>query len=78
VHETSAESENHPLPKEWLRELLSLAEARGGRIDWVNCGLCADERGMHEPIAGVRRGSPGDFWKMVSSSDNVLSIGTRG
>jgi tRNA 2-thiouridine synthesizing protein D len=78
VHQTTAESENHPLPKDWLRELMELAKARGGRIDWVNCGLCVDERGVYEAVAGVRRGSPQDFWKMVVSSDNVLTIGTRG
>ena len=78
VHQTTAEVENHPLPKDWLRELMQLAQARGGKIDWVNCGLCVDERGVQEAVAGVRRGSPQDFWKMVLASDNVLSIGTRG
>jgi tRNA 2-thiouridine synthesizing protein D len=78
VHKTDAASENHPLPKEWLRELMKVAAAHGGRIDWVNCGLCVDERGVNEAIEGTRRGSPADFWKMVSTSDNVLSIGTRG
>ena len=78
VQQTTAERENHPLPTEWLRELMRVAASRGGRIDWVNCGLCVDERGVSEAIEGTRRGSPQDFWKMVSASANVLTIGTRG
>jgi tRNA 2-thiouridine synthesizing protein D len=77
VHDTDAASENHPLPKEWLRELIAAAQRAGGSLDWVNCGLCVDERGVLEAIEGTRRGSPGDFWKMAASSTNVLTIGTR-
>jgi tRNA 2-thiouridine synthesizing protein D len=77
VHDTDAATENHPLPKEWLRELIDAAQRAGGSLDWVNCGLCVDERGVLEAIAGTRRGSPADFWKMASSSANVLTIGTR-
>jgi tRNA 2-thiouridine synthesizing protein D len=43
----------------------------------MNCGLCCDERGALEAISGVRRGSPADFWKMASSSDNTLVIPTK-
>jgi tRNA 2-thiouridine synthesizing protein D len=53
------------------------AEKNGGRLDWVNCGLCVDERGAEETVAGVRRGSPADFWKMAVASDNTLVIPTR-
>ena len=53
------------------------ARKRGGKVDWVNCGLCVDERGAGESIEGVRRGSPGDFWKFAEASDNTLVIGTR-
>jgi hypothetical protein len=28
-------------------------------------------------VAGVRRGSPADFWKMVMETDNALVIPTR-
>ena len=77
VHSTDAAAENHPLPKDWVRELLATASRAGGRIDWVNCGLCVDERGLFEGVEGTRRGSPADFWKMASSSTNVLTIGTR-
>jgi tRNA 2-thiouridine synthesizing protein D len=77
VHDTDAASENHPLPKEWLRELIEAAKRAGGSLDWVNCGLCVDERGVLEAVEGTRRGSPADFWKLASSSANVLTIGTR-
>lgn len=77
VHGTDIAAENHPLPKQWLRELMDEAARHGGRIDWVNCGLCVDERGAKEAIEGTRRGSPADFWAMAQASDNVLTIGTR-
>ena len=77
VHGRDVEEENHPLPKDWIAALLREAEANGGKIDWVNCGLCVDERGVAEAVEGVRRGTPGDFWKMAEGSDNTLVIGTR-
>lgn len=77
VHGTTLDEENHPLPKEWVAELINLSAQNGGKIDWVNCGLCADERGIDNTVPGVRRGSPADFWKLASASDNSLVIGTR-
>lgn len=75
VHGRNEAEENHPLPREWIAALLRAAEAAGGKLDWVNCGLCVDERGVGEAIAGVRRGTPGDLWKMASASDNALVVG---
>lgn len=77
VHGRDEAAENHPLPKEWVTALMREAERNGGKIDWVNCGLCVDERGVGEAIEGVRRGSPADFWKMATSSDNTLVIATK-
>ncbi len=77
VHGRDAEEEDHPLPKDWIAALMAEATKNGGKIDWVNCGLCVDERGAGESIEGVRRGTPGDFWKFAESSDNTLVIGTR-
>jgi len=77
VHGRSLEEENHALPRLQIAALMSEAKKKGGKIDWVNCGLCVDERGAGEAIEGVRRGSPADFWKMVEASDNTLVIGTR-
>lgn len=77
VHGRDAATENHPLPRVWIESLLALAVARGRKLDWVNCGLCVDERGVGEAIAGVRRGTPADFWKMSLESGNTLTAGTR-
>lgn len=77
VHGRNEVEENHPLPKDWVAALLREAEAHKVRLDWVNCGLCVDERGAGEAIAGVRRGSPADFWKMASESANTLVIPTH-
>lgn len=77
VHGTTLMEENHPIPKEWVSELMNVSLHAGGKIDWVNCGLCADERGIDKTVPGVRRGSPADFWKLASESDNTLVIATR-
>ena len=77
VHGRSAEEENHFLPKEAIAALIDEAARHGGGLDWVNCGLCVDERGAAESVAGVRRGTPGDFWKQAQESVNTLVIATR-
>jgi tRNA 2-thiouridine synthesizing protein D len=61
-----------------IASLFAEAAKNGGSIDWINCGLCVDERGAGEAIQGVRRGSPADFWKMATASVSTLVIGTRG
>jgi tRNA 2-thiouridine synthesizing protein D len=77
VHGRNVEEENHLLPKDVVAALAAAATQNGGKLDWVNCGLCVDERGAGEAIEGIRRGSPADFWKMAESSDNTLVIATR-
>ena len=77
VHGRDAEEEDHPLPREWIAAVIKEAEKNGGKLDWVNCGLCVDERGAGDSIEGVRRGTPGDFWAMAEASDNTLVIPTR-
>lgn len=76
VHGNDVEQEDHPLPREWIAALMEAAAAKGVRFDWVNCGLCVDERGAGESIAGVRRGSPADFWAMAASAHNTLVVPT--
>lgn len=76
VHGRDAEQEDHPLPREWIAALMREAQKRGGKLDWVNCGLCVDERGAGECIEGVRRGSPADFWAMAQKSNATLVIAT--
>lgn len=78
VHGRTADEENHPLPKDIVAALMAEAAHNGGSLDWVSCGLCVDERGAGEAIAGVRRGSPADFWQMAKDATNTLVIGTSG
>jgi sulfur relay (sulfurtransferase) complex TusBCD TusD component (DsrE family) len=77
VHGRDAAAEDHPTTREWIAAIFAEAERRGVRVEWVNCGLCVDERGVAESIPGTRRGSPADLWKFVESSDNTLVIPTR-
>lgn len=77
VHGRDVEQEDHPNPKDWVAALLQAAEAKGTTLDWVQCGLCVDERGAAECIPGPRRGSPADLVKFAEASDNTLVIPTR-
>ena len=78
VHGHDAAEEDHPLPKEWIKTIKATAEAKGGTLDWVNCGLCADERGAHDCVDGVRRGGPPALAAWMNDSTNTLIIPTRG
>jgi tRNA 2-thiouridine synthesizing protein D len=77
VHGRDVAEEDHPNPKDWIAAILEEAGRRGARVDWVQCGLCVDERGVGEWIAGPRRGSPADLVAFVDGSDNTLVIPTR-
>jgi tRNA 2-thiouridine synthesizing protein D len=71
VKGTSAEQEQHPTTKDWIAALFRMA---GGRLNWINCGLCVDERGAGNWIEGPVRGSPKEFAEWVKSSDQTLVI----
>jgi len=77
VHGRDAAQEDHPNPKEWIVALQQAAAQSGSKLEWMNCGLCVDERGVGEVVAGVTRGSPVDLWKWSEASDNTLVIATR-
>lgn len=77
VHGNDLDEEDHPLPREWITSLMDTAKEHGGKLDWVNCGLCVDERGAEESIEGCRRGTPADLWQWANKSDNTLIVGTR-
>jgi tRNA 2-thiouridine synthesizing protein D len=77
VHGRDAAQEDHPNPKDWIAAMMQAAEQAGGKLEWLNCGLCVDERGVGEAIPGVTRGSPVDLWKNAASSDNTLVIPTK-
>jgi len=47
VHGRSVE-EDHPLPKDWISGLIKTTAENGGKLTWINCGLCVDERGVGE------------------------------
>jgi tRNA 2-thiouridine synthesizing protein D len=76
VHGKTLAEENHPTTKDQVVALLAFAVANGGKVDWVNCGMCVDERGVREFVAG-RRGSPADFHAFCEASDNVLAIPSK-
>lgn len=76
VHGRDVAEEDHPLPREWIAGLMAQAKESGLRFDWVNCGLCVDERGAGEAIDGVRRGTPADLWTLATESDNTLVVAT--
>ncbi len=77
VHGRDVTEEDHPNPKDWVAALMAEAARKGSKIEWVQCGLCVDERGVTEAIPGTRRGSPADFCKFVEESDNTLVIPTK-
>src|SRR6516164_6845640 len=56
VHGKNVAEENHPTTKDQVTALLALAAENGGKVDWVNCGMCVDERGVGEFVANTRGG----------------------
>ena len=77
VHGRDVAQEDHPNPKDWVAAIIAEAERQGGKVDWVQCGLCVDERGAAESIPGTRRGTPADLVKFAETSDNTLVIPTK-
>jgi len=77
IHGKNLAEENHPTTKDQVAGLLASAAKNGGKVDWVNCGMCVDERGVTEFVPGTRRGSPADFHTFTEASDNVLVIPTK-
>jgi tRNA 2-thiouridine synthesizing protein D len=77
VKGTSVEQEQHPTTKDWVASLFKLASTKSVKLDWVNCGLCVDERGAGDWIEGPRRGGPKDFLDSSTASDATLVIPTK-
>lgn len=77
MHKRDADEENHPLTKNWITSLRDKAERKKLNFEWINCGLCVDERGVMEAIQACSRGGPADFWRCAANSVNTLTIGTR-
>jgi tRNA 2-thiouridine synthesizing protein D len=73
VKGTTVEEEQHPVTKDFVSALLALGR-ENPRLTWINCGLCADERGAVNAVDGVKRGSPADFLQLALASTNTLVI----
>lgn len=77
AHGTNLSEEQHPTTKDWIASLFELAKEKNVTLDWINCGMCVDERGVGDWIPGPRRGGPDGFLKQAESSDNTLVIPTK-
>lgn len=77
VKGTTVEEEQHPTTKDWIASLFKLATDKGVKLDWINCGLCVDERGAGDWIDGPRRGGPGDFLAASQASQATVVIPTK-
>lgn len=77
VHGRDTAEEDHPLTRDWIAALQHKASATGLNFEWINCGLCVDERGVNEVIDRCGRGGPPDLWRYASDAFNTLTIGTR-
>jgi tRNA 2-thiouridine synthesizing protein D len=81
VKGTTVEEQQHPTTAAFVGALLEQGGGGGGggepRFQWMNCGMCVDERGAGDWIEGVTRGGPGDFYRWSQESDSTLVIGTR-
>jgi tRNA 2-thiouridine synthesizing protein D len=78
IHGNDVSEENHPLPKDWITSIAATAVASGGKLDWVNCGMCEDERGANDTVEVSRRGGPPALAAWMAESTNTLVIATRG
>ena len=72
VKGTTMEEEDHVIPSKLVAGLLGTEQ-----VEWINCGLCVDERGSGSWVDGARRGAPADFLKWSQESTNTLVIGTK-
>jgi tRNA 2-thiouridine synthesizing protein D len=77
IHGKSVAEENHPTTKDQVAALIACAVEHAGSVDWLNCGMCVDERGVNEFVPGTRRGSPADLHAFIQASDNILVIPTK-
>ena len=79
VHGRDVTQEDHPNTKDWVAAVVEEATKNGGKVDWVQCGMCVDERGAGEwiQVPALRRGAPADLVKFTEESDNTLVIPTR-
>ena len=72
----SADEHDHATTARFIEGLFKLS-GESAKLDWINCGMCVDERGPAEWIEGPRRGGPPDLYNWSTESTNTLVIGTR-
>ena len=72
VKGTSVEEQKHPTTANFVAGLLAT-----GKVEWINCGMCVDERGSGDWIDGPRRGGPADLLKWSEESETTLIMGSR-
>jgi tRNA 2-thiouridine synthesizing protein D len=77
VKGTTLEEEQHPTTKDWIASLFELAKKKNVKLEWINCGLCVDERGAGNWIDGPRRGGPPDFLAASQASQATVVIPTK-
>jgi tRNA 2-thiouridine synthesizing protein D len=76
VKGTTVEAQDHPTTAGFVAALLDLGQG-DPPFQWINCGLCVDERGAGDWIEGVKRGGPADLYRLSEESTATLVIGTR-
>jgi len=76
VKGTTVDQEEHPTTRAFVSSLLQIGDG-SPLLNWINCGLCVDERGAGNVVDGIKRGSPADFFKMAQESTNTLVIPTK-
>ncbi len=64
----------YPSPSALVRHLIGWAD---GRLEWLVCRYCADERGTADQIPEVRLQPPGNFQRRALAADVCLVLGVK-
>lgn len=64
----------YPSTARFVAELIDTAD---GRLDWMVCRHCADERGAGEQIEGVVVASPFKFLAQMERADVAMVMGVK-
>ena len=74
VQETSVEEEQQTAAKDRAASLFQLAKQQGVKLDWVNCGLCVDDKEAEDGPEGLRLVGPRDLVDASLASDATMVI----
>ena len=58
-------------------QVAGLLDWAGGRLDWLVCRYCAEERGALEQMPGVRIRPPYEFMRRAIAADSSLVLGVK-